>query len=362
MLLRLTTDWVTGIKHFECVGGQPNLIAYLCGANRWTYGFGRMRGVREGMTCTPHEAELMLQEDIEHSLLAIARLFPGREFSPDELGSMVSFIHNFGEDKFKSYNLYALIRDRAPESEIKKQWLKYQYTIRDEDADGDLDAVIDRGLPIRRYRELLMRDGFSFEIASAAANENTLDLREERVPWGDGGFKERLVSRTPYEAIYQTALSIQEFEAEDEEYWEDVEEPLILDDEIFEADPLEIPEPPSRQEAKQPEPVVIIDEAVIEESMPEIKPTKPKREPFEIYDPKEAPKNIAFSKRVHGLFLIVLGWFTTIGTAIAEMPFIAELAAMSPFTVNDWKWGIAILMAGFLLHWYGQVKAKGPLK
>lgn len=357
MSLRLTVEWITAIKHFECIGGQPNLIAYLCGANRWTYGFGRARGVKEGMTCTPHEAELMLQEDIELAIMAIARLFPGRLFSPNELGSMVSFLHNFGEDKFKGYTLYDLIRDRAPEEQIKAQWLKYQYTVVDQDADGDLDAIIDKGLPIRRYRELLMRDGFSFEIASAAASENTLDLREERVEWKNGGFKERLISRTPYEEVYAHALSIQAFEAEDEEYWEEVDE---IDPEIFEDDPLEIPEPPSRQDTKQTEPVVIIDTPVIEESMPEPRP--PKREPFENYDPKEPPKNIAFSKRVHGLFLIVLGWFTTIGTAIAEMPFISELAAMSPFTVNDWKWGIAILMAGFLLHWYGQVKAKGPLK
>lgn len=239
MLLRLTAEWVTAIKHFECVGGQPNLIAYLCGALKWTYGFGRTRGVTEGMTCTPHEAELMLQEDIEESLMAIARLFPGREFNENEIGSMVSFIHNFGEDKFKSYSLFKLIRDEAPEAEIKAQWLKYQYTIVDQDADGDLDAVIDRGLPIRRYRELLMRDGFSFAIASAAANENTLDLREDQVPWRNGGFKERLVSRTPYEEVLRRAVSLEEFEADDAIDWEEVDEdvspdPTDIDDEIFE--------------------------------------------------------------------------------------------------------------------------------
>lgn len=264
--LRLLPDHVTALKHMECIGGQPNLVAYQCGAREWTYAYGRKRGVREGMTCTPHEAELMLQEDIEENQLAIMRLFPGRIFNRNEMASMVFFLHNFGEDKFKSYTLYELIRDEAPEEEIRAQWLKYQYTIRDDDADGDLDAVIDRGLPIRRYRELLIRAGYSWDIARAAANENNLDLREEQVEWKNGGYKERLISRTPFEDVLRRAESLREFEAEDDE------------EELFAESSVSIPEPAS-------EPSV--------ESLPE----SPKPEPKPVSTlPLEEPKKVALGK------------------------------------------------------------------
>ena len=213
----MAADHITAIKHFEAKGGQPHLSAYQCGAREWTIGFGRKRGVGPNDTCTPHEAEMMLQEDIADANAAIKRLFRGMYFTSGERAALVSFLINFGETKFRGYSLYDLIKNNAPQPEIFEQWVKYQYTIRDEDADGDLDAVIDRGLPIRRYREILLWSGHSWAVAQAAANENNLDLREERVGWKDDGFRERLISRTPVAEVLRRAETIARFEREEED-------------------------------------------------------------------------------------------------------------------------------------------------
>ena len=85
-------------------------------------------------------------------------------------------------------------------------------------------------------------------------------------------------------------------------------------------------------------------------------------EPFREYDPMAKPKPVALSRRVYGLFGIFIGWVTMMAQAIAEMPFVSQLATMSPLQVQEWWMGMLILMAGLLLYWYGQVRAKGPLK
>lgn len=75
--------------------------------------------------------------------------------------------------------------------------------------DGDLDAMIDNGLPIRRYREMLMWNGFTFLTASAAANKDTLNLNDtSMVPWNrKGGLKEVFNNRVPASDIILKAHS-----------------------------------------------------------------------------------------------------------------------------------------------------------
>ena len=88
--------------------------------------------------------------------------------------------------------------------------------------------------------------------------------------------------------------------------------------------------------------------------------------PYQDYDPGAPEKHVAFSKRVWGFLATVVGWFVTGTYAVSEflagVPFVQQVAAMSPLKVGDWKIGLMILMAGLLLTWVGQVKAKGPLK
>lgn len=262
---KLTPDQQTAIKHHEARGGQPVTISYQCGARKWSIGYGHTDGVEEGDTCTPHQAELWFQEDLADAEASVERLFPGQEFESGMYAALVSFLFNFGETKLRGYFLHTLIRNGAEAAMIFRQWLKYQYTIRDEDADGDLDAMIDRGLPIRRYREVLMARGFSWAVQQAAANENNLDLKEERVPWKNGGFKERLVSRTSIEDVLERAEAIALFEAEEEIIAErdayEAKDAADFDDEDFDiprrgAPRPEKPAPAPEMPAKPIEPVV----------------------------------------------------------------------------------------------------------
>lgn len=48
------------LKFAECIGGKPNLKAYLCPAGRPTIGYGFTSGVKMGDTMTAEEAEVAL--------------------------------------------------------------------------------------------------------------------------------------------------------------------------------------------------------------------------------------------------------------------------------------------------------------
>ncbi len=107
--------------------------------------------------------------------------------------------------------------------------------------------------------------------------------------------------------------------------------------------------------------VVVRQKAVVE--VPNVKG------PYGDYDPASPEKHIAKSKRVWGFFGVVVGWatlaweslFLPLVNAVGSMPFVQNLSQMSPIDTG-WKMGVVILMAGFVLYYHGQVKAKGPLK
>jgi lysozyme len=51
------------VKEFE----SCRLKAYLCSAGKWTIGWGRTKGVKEGMTCTQEQADRWLIEDLDEA-------------------------------------------------------------------------------------------------------------------------------------------------------------------------------------------------------------------------------------------------------------------------------------------------------
>ena len=330
--------------------------AYLDGADRWTGGIGHLLKPDEftpGETFTESKIQQWFDEDIAEAEY-IVRKYIKVPLTQGMFDALVSFAFNFGEKKFASYSLKDLINGEEDANTIAAKWMEYVYTINDRDRDGDQDAVIDRGLPIRRLREWLVYKGFSWSIAEAAANENNIRPAEKKIPWRNGGFKEVMTNVDDFvQGAIERARGLAAF----------MDEP---DDDLFKDDELVIPDPPSRQAAREaatiPEPPPIPPHYEEPELMPAPKPVNRPTEPFQNYDPENAPKDIAFSKRVHGLFLVIMGWMTLGAEALAGLPFVAELAAMSPLQVTDWRIGLAILMAGLLLHWYGKVKARGPLK
>ncbi|MEL6663358.1 MAG: lysozyme [Pseudomonadota bacterium] len=128
-----------------------------------------------------------------------------------------------------------------------------------------------------------------------------------------------------------------------------------------EPDALDIPKMPSRAPAPVPPPPRV-DPYEEPAPMPAPRPVKRPPQPYRDYDPAAEPKDIALSKRVHGLWLVMTGWFTIGLQMVAELPVIGEIAALSPLKAENVHTSIMIVGAGLLLAWYGKVKAKGPLR
>lgn len=80
------------IKRFEGL----RLEAYLCPAGVWTLGYGHTGAhVLPGSKVTEHQAEVILQSDLERFERAVERLAPGA--SDNEFAALVSFAFNLGE-------------------------------------------------------------------------------------------------------------------------------------------------------------------------------------------------------------------------------------------------------------------------
>lgn len=316
-MLQTTHNAVALIKAWE--GFEPS--AYFDSAGIPTIGFGTIKfssgeAVQLGDEITEDEAEQELFHYIRKELEpAMDRHFANAMMQPNQRDALASFLYNLGGDSSSWPTLKKLINGSAPDEEVADQWMKYHRA-----AGKPLT-----GLYRRRMAEVLVWFGLAWEQATNAVQNVQLgDNWREFAPSQE-------VQPEPFES----------------EIFEEVAGGRGGDIKETVSPPAPPPIPPHYEE---PEP------------MPAPKPVNRPTEPFQNYDPENAPKDIAFSKRVHGLFLVIMGWMTLGAEALAGLPFVAELAAMSPLQVTDWRIGLAILMAGLLLHWYGKVKARGPLK
>lgn len=71
------------------------LRAYRCPANVWTIGWGETEGVHPGDTCTKHQADTWLCEDLQGRAQSVRELCTV-EPTPEELGALVSLAYNIG--------------------------------------------------------------------------------------------------------------------------------------------------------------------------------------------------------------------------------------------------------------------------
>lgn len=78
------------IKRFEGL----RLKAYRCPAGVWTIGYGHTGDVEEGMVITKHQAETILEFDLERFERAVARLAP--KANHNQFSALVSFAFNVG--------------------------------------------------------------------------------------------------------------------------------------------------------------------------------------------------------------------------------------------------------------------------
>ena len=70
------------------------LTAYLCPAARWTLGYGHTADVKPGMTITQHQADVILESDLEIYESTVRRLAPNA--TENQTAALTSFAFNLG--------------------------------------------------------------------------------------------------------------------------------------------------------------------------------------------------------------------------------------------------------------------------
>lgn len=92
------------IKHFE----GCELEAYKCPAGVWTIGYGHIKGVKEGMTITEHQAEEMLKSELNEYEGYINNLVTV-ELNQNQFDAMVSWVYNLGGGNLKASTLLKVL-------------------------------------------------------------------------------------------------------------------------------------------------------------------------------------------------------------------------------------------------------------
>lgn len=82
------------IKRFEGL----RLKAYLCPAGVLTIGWGHTKGVRKGQSITEHQAEAILDVDLDQFQRDVEFLTAGIPLNDNEFSALVSFAFNVGSD------------------------------------------------------------------------------------------------------------------------------------------------------------------------------------------------------------------------------------------------------------------------
>ncbi|MEN6532161.1 MAG: lysozyme [Bryobacteraceae bacterium] len=83
------------IRHFEGL----RLEAYRCPAGVWTIGYGRTRGVSEGMTISTAKADEFLREDVASTEAELRTMLPGVQFTQGQWDALVSLAYNVGASR-----------------------------------------------------------------------------------------------------------------------------------------------------------------------------------------------------------------------------------------------------------------------
>jgi lysozyme len=93
------------IKRFESL----QLKAYLCPAKVWTIGYGHTEDVKQGQTITSHQADVILESDLETYEDCVERACKGRPLNENQFSAMVSLCFNIGTAAFVNSSLRKLV-------------------------------------------------------------------------------------------------------------------------------------------------------------------------------------------------------------------------------------------------------------
>lgn len=93
--MRANKKAVDLIKKYEGL----RLTAYLCPAKVWTIGWGHTGDVKKGDKITQHQAEAILDVDLDTHERGVEKLLAGRPYTANQFSALVSFAFNFGVKK-----------------------------------------------------------------------------------------------------------------------------------------------------------------------------------------------------------------------------------------------------------------------
>lgn len=111
------------IRRFEGL----RLQAYKCPAGVWTIGYGHTAGVHAGQLINIAKAESLLNDDVKVCEDVVNRLVKS-EINQNQFDALISFVFNFGENKFKGYGILKMINENPNSEAIKKEWLRFIYS------------------------------------------------------------------------------------------------------------------------------------------------------------------------------------------------------------------------------------------
>lgn len=118
-LMTISQKGIDLIKSFE----GCKLFAYRDSVGIPTIAYGHTKDVKMGMSITQKQAEEFLKSDIK----PIERILNGMgvNYTQNQFDSLVSWIFNLGEGKFKGSTMYKKIVARASDTEITDQMVKW---------------------------------------------------------------------------------------------------------------------------------------------------------------------------------------------------------------------------------------------
>lgn len=124
------------------------LEAYQDVAGVWTIGYGHTGDVKPGMTITSHQADAILDADVDRFERAVNNLVKV-EINQGQFDALVSFAFNVGDAALARSNLLRLVNEKKFE-EAAREFSKWKYA----------GGQIDNGLATRREDEAaLFRTG-----------------------------------------------------------------------------------------------------------------------------------------------------------------------------------------------------------
>lgn len=139
-------DGVLLVAELEAPGGRPVLKAYYDSKRVPTIGFGHIKGVKIGDTCTEAQAWKWLDEDLDEAELAVTQLVkvPLNRF---QFAALVSWVFNVGRGAFYESTLLRLLNHGRYDL-VDEQMMRWDKIKHD---DGRVETL--RGLRNRRIRE-----------------------------------------------------------------------------------------------------------------------------------------------------------------------------------------------------------------